>query len=414
LTKDPHGRFLSRLQQTDIEAIVTLDVQTLLIVTALSSAVSGGVLLVAQDSRTDNESLRTWGLSMLLISMSLVVAVTGRDGRGAYGDLSTILLLLARGMAWSGARRFNGKQPRLVASMMGGAVWGAAIPILPGMAWVAGSSAIAAAYLVLMVVELWPRPGDKLRSRSLLLLLLGVQAAIFLVRTAAALADVAHGPWAETLIRLVLLESNLHMISAAMLMLALVKEQVERKAVMQMRSMAMIDALTGVGNRRHFDEQLDSEMRRARRQGSTVALLLIDVDHFKRFNDAFGHQEGDACLRMIAETVSRFIRRPGDLLARYGGEEFAVLLPDTDLAGASSLAETMRSAVQDAAEAFCPPGHAVTISIGVAAEVPQGEDVPGCSLVSAADRALYRAKAAGRNTVVHGRHESRAEAPLPG
>lgn len=378
---------------------MTLDISTLLIVTALSSAVAGGVLLIAQDSRTDNESLRTWGLSMLLVSMSLVVAVRGHDDTTAFGSLSTALLLLARGMGWSGARRFSGKQPRLIASMLGGVLWGAAIPVVPPRIWLAVSSLIAAIYLLLMVKELWPKPGDKLRSRSFLLLLLGVQAGIFLIRTITPLFDVMDGPWAETLMKAVLLESLLHLICAAMLMLALVKEQVERQAVLQMRMMAMADALTGVGNRRHFDEQLATEMRRARRQASNIALLLVDVDHFKRFNDAFGHQEGDTCLRMIAETIGRFIRRPGDMLARYGGEEFAVLLPDTDLPGALALAENIRAAVQEAAHHAAPEGHAVTVSIGAAAEVPTGEDVTGGALIAAADRALYAAKAAGRNQV---------------
>jgi diguanylate cyclase (GGDEF)-like protein len=292
--------------------------------------------------------------------------------------------------------------------MLGGVLWGAAIPVVPPRIWLAVSSLIAAIYLLLMVKELWPRPGDKLRSRSLLLLLLGIQAGIFLIRTITPLFDVMDGPWAETLMKAVLLESLLHLICAAMLMLALVKEQVERQAVLQMRTMAMADALTGVGNRRHFDEQLATEMRRARRQASNIALLLVDVDHFKRFNDSFGHQEGDTCLRMIAETIGRFIRRPGDMLARYGGEEFAVLLPDTDLNGALALAENIRAAVQGTAQLLAPDGHTVTVSIGAAAEVPRGEDSTGAALIAAADRALYAAKAAGRNTV-----RSSAEQPTP-
>jgi diguanylate cyclase (GGDEF)-like protein len=378
---------------------VTLDISTLLIVTALSAAASGCVLLVAQDSKTDNESLRTWGLSMLLISMSLVVAEMGHNDAPSYGALSTTLLLLARGMGWSGARRFNGHKPRLLGSMSGGVLWGAVAPWVAHPIWSSVSSAIAAGYLLLMVAELWPRPGDKLRSRGLLLLLLVMQSGIFVIRSVTPLLGVAQGSWGDALMKTVLLEGNLHVICSAMLMLALVKEQVERKAVMHMRMMAMADALTGVGNRRHFDEQLSLEMRRARRQGSSLALLLIDVDHFKRFNDAFGHQDGDTCLRMIADTVGRFIRRPGDLLTRYGGEEFAVLLPNTDLLGAAALAETIRAAVQSESLDTCPPGHSVTVSIGVAAEHPVGEETNGCSLVAAADRALYAAKAAGRNTV---------------
>ena len=379
---------------------MTLDIPTLLIVTALSSGVCGCVLVVAQDAKADNESLRTWGLSMLLVAMSLLVAAIGHDDARLFVGLSTSMLLLARGMGWNGARRFNGKPPRVVPSMAGGITWAAAVPFMPQPLWMGGAALIAVAYLVLMVAELLPQPGDKLPSRMLLLLLLTIQAGTFLFSSVTAVTGVAQGPWARSLVGGLILESMLQTICAAMLMLALVKEQVEHQAVLQMRSMAMADALTGVGNRRQFDERLTSEVRRARRQLSSVGLLLIDVDHFKHINDAVGHQQGDACLKLIAETVGRNLQRPGDLLARYGGEEFAVVLPDTDLSGAMTLAEAIRLAVQDAAELISAAGRVVTVSIGVTASVPDGDGINGDALVASADQALYAAKAAGRNTAV--------------
>jgi len=159
------------------------------------------------------------------------------------------------------------------------------------------------------------------------------------------------------------------------------------------------DGLTGIGNRRHFDGQLAAEMRRARRGRVPVALLMMDVDHFKLLNDTFGHPWGDACLRTIAETLAGSVKRPGDVVARYGGEEFAALLPGTGLAGAADVAETLRAAVMALGLRHCTPGKVVTVSIGVAALEPGREEDAAALLVQAADRALYAAKSSGRNRV---------------
>lgn len=160
-----------------------------------------------------------------------------------------------------------------------------------------------------------------------------------------------------------------------------------------LRELAFIDGLTGVHNRRHFDERLLAETRRAQRTRSPLAVVLADVDHFKRYNDALGHLAGDDCLRRVAAALRGCLRRPTDLLARYGGEEFVSLLPDTDLAGAIGVAQLMEDAVR--ALALPHPGieGSVTISLGVAA----GSQAQG--LVEAADKALYLAKAAGRGRV---------------
>jgi diguanylate cyclase (GGDEF)-like protein len=160
-----------------------------------------------------------------------------------------------------------------------------------------------------------------------------------------------------------------------------------------LRELAFIDGLTGVHNRRHFDERFLAETRRAQRSRSPLAVVLADVDHFKRYNDALGHLAGDDCLRRVAAALRSCLRRPTDLLARYGGEEFVSLLPDTDLAGAIGVAQLMEDAVR--ALALPHPGidSIVTISLGVAA----GGQTQG--LVEAADKALYLAKAAGRGRV---------------
>lgn len=159
------------------------------------------------------------------------------------------------------------------------------------------------------------------------------------------------------------------------------------------------DGLTGVKNRRFFDEQLTTEIKRSSRAQLALTLLLIDIDHFKQVNDRYGHLAGDACLRAVAKAVYRCLQRPSDELARYGGEEFAALLPHTNRVGGLQMAERIRAAV--AALTFEYDGHSipVTVSIGCATTVPTRDYV--CDkLIAAADGALYEAKRSGRNRVV--------------
>ncbi len=166
----------------------------------------------------------------------------------------------------------------------------------------------------------------------------------------------------------------------------------------QLSELSLKDSLTGVANRRRFDELLEREWARLQRHGGSLALLFIDADNFKAYNDHYGHQAGDDCLRALAFVLVDAGRRQGDLVARYGGEEFVLLLPDTDMAGAMDAARRIRSFLAQAAlpHALVPSGH-VTASMGVAV------CGPGCgsplALVAAADRALYRAKQAGRDRI---------------
>jgi diguanylate cyclase (GGDEF)-like protein len=162
---------------------------------------------------------------------------------------------------------------------------------------------------------------------------------------------------------------------------------------------AWIDGLTSTPNRRYFDDQLDKERRRAQREGHPLSVVMMDVDHFKAYNDHYGHGAGDECLQQVAQAVSRTAARPSDLVARYGGEEFVALLPGTDSAGAAELAERFRAAVADRAipHAYSSTAEVVTLSLGVATWAPDAGDIPAAELVKMADEALYSAKAAGRN-----------------
>jgi diguanylate cyclase len=171
-------------------------------------------------------------------------------------------------------------------------------------------------------------------------------------------------------------------------------EQVNR----QLEALSSTDGLTGVFNRRYFDTRLAEETARTRRQGP-MALIMIDVDHFKAFNDDFGHLAGDACLRQLADMLTAIVRRETDIVTRYGGEEFAIILPYTDADGARHLAESLRSKVEGEMK-FTWDGKAipVTVSIGLAT-IPSGSRVEPDEVIAAADEALYSSKQAGRNRV---------------
>lgn len=164
----------------------------------------------------------------------------------------------------------------------------------------------------------------------------------------------------------------------------------------ELELLARRDALTGLGNRRSFDESLGAAHRRARRQGLGLAVLMIDIDHFKRLNDTYGHPEGDRRLRAVATILDGCLQRGDDLLARYGGEEFIAALPSSGTPHALELGERLRAAVADAA-LTAPDGH-VTISVGVAWRATSDEHESG-DLVARADQALYLAKHAGRDCV---------------
>ncbi|KQN04763.1 hypothetical protein ASE85_07135 [Sphingobium sp. Leaf26] len=164
----------------------------------------------------------------------------------------------------------------------------------------------------------------------------------------------------------------------------------------RLERLSHFDGLTGVANRRRFDEMLRRELARMRRQGGALALIMVDIDHFKLLNDHHGHLVGDARLQEVAATLAACARRGGDLVARYGGEEFAVLLPGADAVEAAEVAERMRAAVEGRVLVSPAPDGVVTVSIGLA-QAGAGEEAQ--ALVDRADRALYDAKRGGRNRV---------------
>lgn len=167
-----------------------------------------------------------------------------------------------------------------------------------------------------------------------------------------------------------------------------------------LEQLALLDGLTGIANRRNFDQTLNQEWKRAARFMDPISVVMLDIDHFKAYNDNYGHGTGDECLQRVAGALRGVIQRPSDLIARYGGEEFIALLPATQAPGAAQIAENFRRAVADLAlsHAFSPIASHITISVGFATCQAVPNHNPE-KVVTAADQALYRAKDLGRNRV---------------
>jgi diguanylate cyclase (GGDEF)-like protein len=185
---------------------------------------------------------------------------------------------------------------------------------------------------------------------------------------------------------------------------AVTRERLLRDQALELRSQTFSDGLTGIANRRHFDVAMDKEIRRVKRAGTPLSLLMIDIDCFKLYNDHYGHQLGDDTLIKVAAALSGMLHRPADLIARYGGEEFAVILPEMSSEQSLVMAEMMRKKIADLAipHACAQGSDHVTVSIGMATRTAEnGIEIP--ELIGAADRALYTAKREGRDRVV--RHE---------
>jgi diguanylate cyclase (GGDEF)-like protein/PAS domain S-box-containing protein len=177
--------------------------------------------------------------------------------------------------------------------------------------------------------------------------------------------------------------------------------QASQHANRALEALARHDGLTLLANRRHFDETIDVEFRRASRETQPIGLIMIDLDHFKEYNDRYGHPAGDSCLRQVAEAIATVPQRPADLVARYGGEEFVVLLPNTNLTGTETVADLIVRAVRALRIPHADnPERIVTISCGAAAFEPENDSQIPVQLIERADQALYTAKRSGRNRAV--------------
>ena len=170
----------------------------------------------------------------------------------------------------------------------------------------------------------------------------------------------------------------------------------------QLHTLSSIDALTGLANRRHFDARINQLWQEARKDKKPLALLFMDIDFFKPFNDNYGHAAGDECLQQVAKLLLTTVTRPDDLVARYGGEEFVCVLPDTDLQGAYQLACRLQENIKklNLPHAYSQCSERITFSIGIAAEIPMDNEIAPDRLLLLADERLYMAKSAGRNQII--------------
>lgn len=254
----------------------------------------------------------------------------------------------------------------------------------PGLA---GTIVVVAALTTVLMMQNW----------SVLLFLIPIPLCVLVVRHAAVGATLG----ALVVAPVVLAQVFLALTAAAGLVLvATLDERDGGQAYLyeSLRREAMTDGLTGVANRRHFQQELTAAWNAAVSSREPLSLLLIDVDHFKRYNDDNGHPAGDRALIAVTSAISGALLRPGDLVARYGGEEFTVLLPHTDAAGAHRVAEVVRSAVADLALAHpSTPAGQLTVSVGFATAHPRAVGAGHDRLLADADAALYRAKDRGRN-----------------
>lgn len=379
---------------------MTLDVNTLFMVTIYVEAILGLLLLFAWVQNTAIRAVAWWGFAHLVRATSVVIF-------GMYGsvpdlvsiDLGNALLFTSFAITWTGARVFDGKPVEPVYLVTGAVLWllVCRLPIVTESVdlRVLLASSIITSYTWLTAYEFWGGRNEALVSRWPAIFMLFAHGALYLLRTP--LVTVL--PWSPSnqvygsvWLTVISFEALLFTISIAFILLAMAKERTE----LRHRTAAMVDPLTGISNRRAFLQDADALARRDGGVSHPAAVMLIDLDHFKSINDRFGHAVGDRVLEVFAETAQKTLRS-SDLVGRLGGEEFAAILYDAPHERALAIAERLRLAFAQMTQEV--DGHPVcaTLSVGmVHCETPL-IDVP--VLLAQADQALYYAKERGRNRV---------------
>ncbi len=377
-----------------------LDINTLFMVTIYVEAILGLLLLFAWVQNTQITAVAWWGFAHLLRAASVTLF-------GMYGsapdlitiDLANALLFTAFAVTWTGARVFDGRPVEPVYLVTGAVIWFLVcrLPVLDHAVQARAliASGIITAYTWLTAYEFWRGRSEPLVSRWPAIFMLFAHGSLFLLRTPL----VTLLPWAPSnevnnsvWLTVLSFEALLFTISIAFILLAMAKERTEYRH----RTAAMVDPLTGIANRRAFLQDAAQVAKRHSAHPRPLAVLLIDLDHFKSVNDRFGHAIGDRVLEIFAETA-RTSARSTDLIGRLGGEEFAAILRDTSEERAVAVAERLREGFAKAAQDVDGRPVCATVSIGIVH--CDGPLLDVAEMLAQADQALYFAKERGRNRV---------------
>ncbi len=380
---------------------MNLDVNTLFLVTIYVEAILGLLLLFAWVQNTAIRAVAWWGFADLMRAASVMLF-------GMYGsvsdlisiDLANALLFTAFALTWTGARVFDHRRPLPVLLFGGAALW-LVLCRIPSIAaaWdvrVLLSCGIIAAYTWATAYEFWRGRGEALVSRWPAIFMLFAHGALYLLRTPFG----AMLPWSPTgnevfqsvWMTVLSFEALLFTIAIAFILLAMAKERTEHRH----KTAALVDPLTDISNRRAFLQNGEAQLRRQATDPRPIAVMLLDLDHFKSINDRFGHAIGDRVLQLFAQVAANCLRR-ADLFGRLGGEEFAAVLADTTREKAMAVAEHIRTAFAAASCEVDGRPVVATVSIGIVISYDAVLDIS--ALLAQADHALYRAKDNGRNRI---------------
>ena len=391
---------------------MSFEVNTLFLLTIDVEAILGLLLLLVWVQNTRVQAVAWWASAHLMRSISVMLY-------GLYGsvpdlisiDLPNVLLFSSFGVTWNGARVFNGRDALPGSLIAGAGIWLLASqwPGFEAGAEVRGqlSALIIATYTWLTAYEFWRARHEPLVSRWPAIVLFFTNGAMYLLRTP--LNALLHENEADAILSSAWLsvlsfEAFLMTIATAFILLAMSKERTE----LRHKTAAMTDPLTGLLNRRAFLQDAETLMQQQIARDRPIAVLLIDLDHFKSINDRFGHAVGDKVLQIFAKTTRAGLRQT-DLVGRLGGEEFTVVLADAGIDNAYLVADRLRRAFAAAAAVVDGETIYATASIGVSVIVDPRQDL--AKLITLADQALYLAKARGRNRVEIAPIEVMDEAP---
>jgi diguanylate cyclase (GGDEF)-like protein len=379
---------------------VNLDIATLFVVNVFILALGGLLLIFAWLQNRKTRALAWWGTAYLVMAPATALfALRGEISDFWSIEISNALFALGYGVLWSGARVFEGRTPKLPWAAAGAVVWLLACRFDGFLAslWarIVLGSLLLCTYSFLVVLELWRGRHDGLISRWPTMAVLGFHGSLFAFRIVFATSlpfPLGTLPQAQNAAALLTFSFLFHSFAVAFLLLALAKERAE----LNYKLASLTDALTGIPNRRGFNERAERLIARCKVDQAPLTLLLCDLDNFKTINDRFGHLTGDELLVAFANSLTLSLR-PLDLVGRIGGEEFVALLPGIPSTAIMVTAERVRAAFERAGHNIAGRQVQGTVSIGTASTALA--EYSFASLYAMADEALYRAKQKGRNRI---------------